>query len=90
MPAGRNNHYRPGPINHPLTECDRRLHRRRWVKNLGVRDDPNDAGKHGLGYGKGLVCFSQRQQPGGVPLVLGRVLAVRINQDVDVGQLHRG
>ena len=41
--------------------------------------------EHGLGYGKGLVRFSQRQQPGGVPIVFARVLAVGINQDVDVG-----
>jgi hypothetical protein len=35
------------------------------------------------------LCLGQPAQPRGVLIVLGRILAMRVDQDIDVGQLHR-
>ena len=85
--AGRDQHG-ARPVDEMLTERGRRLHRGGWIENPGVGDDTEEAGHDDLGQRKRFVRLGQRPQPCRVAMVLGRVLTVRVNEDVDIQELR--
>ena len=52
-------------------------------------DDAEEAGEHDLAHGKWLVRLGERPEPRRVAIMLRRVFAVGVDEDVDVRQLHR-
>jgi hypothetical protein len=63
--------------------------RRGGIEDPRVRHDAEEAREHDVRQRERLVGGGQRAQPGGVAIVLGRIFAVRVDQDIQIGQLHR-
>ena len=87
LAAGRDQHG-TRPVDKMLTERGRGLHRGGGIENPGVRDDPEEAGQDDLGQRERFVRLGQRPEPRRVATVLGRVLTVRVDEDVDIQELH--
>lgn len=88
MPAAWGDEGRARPIHQALAEGNGRVHRRWGIEDPWIRDDAQEAGEHHVRQRERLAGGRQRTQPGGVAVMLGRVLPVSVDQDIHVGQLH--
>jgi hypothetical protein len=79
-----------GPFNQPAAKCHGRWHRRCWPKDLWIGNDSQEASEHDLRDRERFGGLDAPSKPRGVPMVLWRVLPMRVDEDVDVRQLHSG
>jgi len=80
--------YGPGPFNQPAAKCQGRWHRCCWPKDLWIGYDSQEAGEHNLRDREGFGGLNQPSKPRSVSMVLWRVLPMRVDEDVDIRQLH--
>ena len=71
-----------------LAEFERASEWRRRMKDLGVRDDPQEAAQNKVTDAKGLRTRDNSLQPVAKPAVISGVFSVRVDQYVDVGENH--
>ena len=86
----------PGRDVHGARLCPQRLRKleptwecRRRIEDPRMRDDAKEAGEDEIGDAERTVRGDRRGKPLAVALVLGRVLAECVDEDIDVDQDQR-
>lgn len=69
-----------------VAEGERLIERCRVNKDARVRDDANEAAEHELRATERLEPFDEGLEPGAILLVIGGVLAMGVDEDVDIAE----
>ena len=79
-----------GTLPQPLGGSDRLLDRRGDAEYSGMRSDPHESREDQIGHAESRLARQRVFKPRSIAAMVWRVLAVRVNEHVDVGEDQRG